>query len=107
MTKRWFGPSRGVGLASMIAAAALLGTVVMAQQNQAPAGRQGGAGAAAGQGRQGGAPAPAAPAAGRQGGAPNFDTIEVKVLPVQGNVYLANGGFVNAAFSVGDDGVVV
>jgi glyoxylase-like metal-dependent hydrolase (beta-lactamase superfamily II) len=88
----------------MIAAAALLGTVVMAQQNQQPAGRQGGAGAAAGQGRQGGA---AAPAAGRQGGAPNFDAVEVKVLPVQGNVYMANGGFVNAAFSVGDDGVVV
>jgi cyclase len=105
MTKRWFGPSRAVGVASMIAAAALLGTVVMAQQNQQPAGRQGGAGAAAG--RQGGAPAPQGQAAGRQGGAPNFDSIEVKVLPVQGNVYIANGGFVNAAFSVGDDGVIV
>ena len=95
---------RGLGLASMIAAAALLGTVVVAQQGQAPQGRQGGAGAAAGQGagRQGGA----APA-GRQGGAPNMDNIEVRVLPVQGNVYMANGGFVNAAFSVGDDGVTV
>jgi glyoxylase-like metal-dependent hydrolase (beta-lactamase superfamily II) len=38
---------------------------------------------------------------------PNLDTVEVKTWPVQGNVYLAVGGFVNAAFSVGDDGVIV
>jgi cyclase len=38
---------------------------------------------------------------------PNFDTVDVKAWPVQGNVYLAVGGFVNAAFSVGDDGVIV
>ena len=38
---------------------------------------------------------------------PNFDNVEVKTWPVQGNVYLAVGGFVNAAFSVGDDGVIV
>ena len=40
-------------------------------------------------------------------GQPNFDTVEIKTWPVQGNVYLAVGGFVNAAFSVGDDGVIV
>jgi glyoxylase-like metal-dependent hydrolase (beta-lactamase superfamily II) len=71
----------------MLGTAALLGTVVFAQQNQQPQGQ----------------------AAGRQGGAGqmDFSTIEVKVLPIQGNVYMAVGGFVNAAFSVGDDGVVV
>jgi glyoxylase-like metal-dependent hydrolase (beta-lactamase superfamily II) len=40
-------------------------------------------------------------------GQPNFDSVEVKTWPVQGNVHLAVGGFVNAAFSVGDDGVIV
>jgi glyoxylase-like metal-dependent hydrolase (beta-lactamase superfamily II) len=69
----------------MIATAAFLGSVVFAQQNPPQQGRQGGAG----------------------GAAPNFDKVEVHALPVQGNVYMANGGFVNAAFSVGDDGVVV
>jgi cyclase len=58
----------------MIAAGVLLGTVGVAQENQAQ---------------------------------PNFENVEVKTWPVQGNVYLAAGGFVNAAFSVGDDGVVV
>jgi glyoxylase-like metal-dependent hydrolase (beta-lactamase superfamily II) len=38
---------------------------------------------------------------------PNVDSVEVKTWPVQGNIYLAVGGFVNAAFSVGDDGVIV
>jgi cyclase len=38
---------------------------------------------------------------------PNVANVEVKTWPVQGNVYLAAGGFVNAAFSVGDDGVLV
>jgi cyclase len=37
----------------------------------------------------------------------NVDGVEVKTWPVQGNVHLAVGGFVNAAFSVGDDGVIV
>ncbi len=40
-------------------------------------------------------------------GQPNVADVEVRVWPVQGNVYLAVGGFVNAAFTVGDDGVLV
>ena len=40
-------------------------------------------------------------------GQPNFADVEVRVWPVQGNVYLAVGGFANAAFSVGEDGVLV
>jgi glyoxylase-like metal-dependent hydrolase (beta-lactamase superfamily II) len=50
-----------------------------------------------------------APAQGRQGGPPqqNFDNVEVKTMHVQGNVYMAVGGPFNAAFSVGDDGVLV
>jgi cyclase len=94
MIQRGFGPSRGLAAAAMIATAAFLGSVVVAQQNPQ-------------QGRQGGA-APQGQAAGRPGGGgPNLADVEVHVLPVQGNVYLANGGFVNAAFSVGEDGVLV
>jgi glyoxylase-like metal-dependent hydrolase (beta-lactamase superfamily II) len=93
----------------MVAVAAVLATTVMAQQP--PQGRQGGAGPAGGQGRQGGpAPAPAQPAQGRQGGGGpqlDFNAIEVKTMHVQGNVYMAVGGPFNAAFSVGDDGVLV
>lgn len=37
----------------------------------------------------------------------NFDNIEVETMHVQGNVYMAIGGPFNAAFSVGDDGVLV
>ena len=40
-------------------------------------------------------------------GQPNVADVEVRVWPVQGNVYLAVGGFANAAFSVGEDGVLV
>jgi cyclase len=99
MTQRGFGPSRRLGVASMLAMTALVGSVMFAQARQ---------GGAAPQGRQGGpAPAPQGQAAGRQGGAPNMDNVEVHVLPVQGNVYMAVGGFVNAAFSVGEDGVLV
>ena len=81
MNKRWFGPSLAFVAVSMTA---LLGAVGFAQQNQAQS-------------------ASAQATADR----PNFDNIEVKIWPVQGNVYLAVGGFVNAAFSVGDDGVIV
>ncbi len=42
-----------------------------------------------------------------QGQPPDVASVEVKVWPVQGNIYLAVGGFVNAAFSVGGDGVIV
>ena len=108
MKNRSFVMSRGA--LAVFAAAALVATVA-AQQAPPAQGRQGGAGAApAGQGRQGG-PAPAAPAGqGRQGGgAPqlDFNAIEVKTMHVQGNVYMAIGGPFNAAFSVGDDGVLV
>jgi glyoxylase-like metal-dependent hydrolase (beta-lactamase superfamily II) len=37
----------------------------------------------------------------------DFNAIEVKTMHVQGNVYMAVGGPFNAAFSVGDDGVLV
>ena len=37
----------------------------------------------------------------------NFANIDVQTLHVQGNVYMAVGGPFNAAFSVGDDGVLV
>jgi glyoxylase-like metal-dependent hydrolase (beta-lactamase superfamily II) len=80
MIKRGFGPLTVLGAAAAMAA---LGAAVFADQ-AAPAG-----------GRQGGA------------GAQNFDNVQVNILPVQGNVYMAIGGFVNAAFSVGEDGVVV
>ena len=47
-------------------------------------------------------------ASAREGQAPaGAASGEVKVWPVQGNVYLAAGPNVNAAFSVGDDGVLV
>jgi glyoxylase-like metal-dependent hydrolase (beta-lactamase superfamily II) len=95
MVKQGF--ARPAGLAAALVVAAALGTVVFGQQNPPAPGRQGGAGAA-------GQP----PAAGRQGGGgQNFDNVKVEVLPVQGNLYMANGGFVNSAFSVGEDGVVV
>lgn len=68
-----------IALLAVLTLAALPGTVGFAQQNQ---GRQGGAG-------------------------PNFDNIDVQTLLVQGNVYLAVGGPFNAAFSVGEDGVIV
>jgi glyoxylase-like metal-dependent hydrolase (beta-lactamase superfamily II) len=86
---------------SAVAIASLMGTAGLAQQ-----GRQGGAAAA--QGRQGGAGAGGGRqgAPGRQGGQ-NFDNVEVHSLHVQGNVWMLNGGFVNAAIQVGDDGVLV
>jgi len=68
-----------------------------AAQGAGAQGRQGGAGAP---GRQGGA-------GGRGGAQPNFDNIEVQTFLVQGNVYMAVGGPFNAAFSVGEDGVLV
>src|SRR5688500_334238 len=73
--------------------ALLLAVAYLAQPGSAqqPAGRQGGAGAAGG----------------RQGGAPNFDNVQIETLHVQGNVYMATSGQFNAAFSVGDDGVLV
>jgi hypothetical protein len=43
----------------------------------------------------------------RQGGAANMDNVEVRSLHVQGNVWLINGGFVNAAVQIGDEGVLV
>ena len=47
-------------------------------------------------------------AQGRQGGGGlDFDAIEVQTLHVQGNVHMAIGGPFNAAFSVGDEGVLV
>jgi cyclase len=87
---------------ALLAAALFIGTVGYAQQPAAQGaggqGRQGGAGPT--QGRQGGA--------GRQGGGgQNFDNIEVQTFLVQGNVYMAVGGPFNAAFSVGEDGILV
>lgn len=38
---------------------------------------------------------------------PDFSNIDVQTLHVQGNVYMAVGGPFNAAFSVGEDGVLV
>ncbi|MBI4264390.1 MAG: MBL fold metallo-hydrolase [Acidobacteria bacterium] len=88
---------------AVLAGSAFVGTVGLAQQPQAP-GRQGGPGGQ-GQGRQAGA---GPQGQGRQGGAGlNFDNIEVQTLHVQGNVYMAVGGPFNAAFSVGDEGVLV
>lgn len=90
---------------ALLTAAIFIGSVGFAQQ---PAAAQG-QGAAGAPGRQGGA----APAPGRQGGAGrggpqlNFDNIEVQTFLVQGNVYMAVGGPFNAAFSVGEDGVLV
>ena len=57
------------------------------------------------QGRAGGA---AAPAQGRQGGPPqSVDNVEVRSMRVQGNVWMINAGFVNAAVQIGDEGVLV
>jgi cyclase len=49
---------------------------------------------------------PAAQQAGR-GGGPNLDTVEVHVLPVQGNVYMLVGGGGNVTIQVGPDGVLL
>ena len=91
-----------LGVFCTVVIAVVMGTASRAQQ-----GREGGAA----QGRQGGAGA-AGPStslgAGRQGGAqPNFDNVEVRSLHVQGNVWMINGGFVNAAIQVGEEGVLV
>ena len=69
--------SKFVAVLSGFAVAAVIGTTGLAQQR------------------------PAAPAQ------PNFANIDVQTLHVQGNVYMAVGGPFNAAFSVGDDGVLV
>jgi|SoiMethySBSTD1v2_1073268.scaffolds.fasta_scaffold61155_2 cyclase len=88
--------SRALGVVCTVAIALFMGTAGRAQQGRA-------GGAAPAQGRQGGA----APA-GRQGGAQqNFDNIEVRSLHVQGQVWMINAGFVNAAIQVGDEGVLV
>jgi cyclase len=81
-------------LAVTAAVAAFMGTAATAQQGQQ---RQ--QGQQTQPGRQGGAPA--APAQ------QNFDDVQVRSLHVQGNVWMINGGFVNAAIQVGDDGVLV
>src|ERR1051325_5692135 len=87
---------RALAVLCTVAIALFMGTAGRAQQ-----GREGGAAPA--QGRQGGAGA-----AGRQGGAQqNFDNVQVRSLHVQGNVWMINGGFVNAAIQVGDEGVLV
>ena len=82
---------------SALAIALFLAASGAAQQSQ-------GAGAAGVQGRQGGA---GTAGRGRQGGAPNMDNVEVHSLHVQGNVWMLNGGFVNAAVQIGDQGVLV
>lgn len=38
---------------------------------------------------------------------PNFDNVEIKVLPVQGNIYMLVGAGGNITLSVGDEGVLV
>jgi len=58
-------------------------------------------GLAQGQGRQGGAPAAAAPAQ------PNFDNVQIEALHVQGNIWMLTGGGFNSAISVGPDGIMV
>jgi glyoxylase-like metal-dependent hydrolase (beta-lactamase superfamily II) len=87
-------PRARIALAT-VAVAALLGTAGTAQQNRAPG--------AAAQGRQGGAATPA----GRPAQAPNPADADVRSLHVQGNVWLINAGFVNAAVQIGDEGVLV
>ena len=72
--------SKFMALLSVLAVAAFVGTTGQAQQ-------------------------PARPAAAQA--QPNFANVEVQTLHVQGNVYMAVGGPFNAAFSVGDDGVLV
>jgi cyclase len=41
------------------------------------------------------------------GGTPNFDNVEIKVLPAQGNVYMLVGAGGNVTVQVGKDGVLV
>lgn len=79
--------ARGVLLVASFAAA--MGTAVTAQQQR--------------QAQQQQAPRAQAPAR----AAANDDATEVRSLHVQGNVWMLNGGFVNAAIQVGDDGVLV
>ena len=95
---------------ALLTAAIFIGSVGFAQQPQPAQGGQGRQGGAAPGGRQGGAaPEGRQGGAGRQGGGGglNFDAIEVETFLVQGNVYMAVGGPFNAAFSVGEDGVLV
>src|SRR5262245_91783 len=42
-----------------------------------------------------------------RGGAANFDSVDVKSLHVQGNVWMLTAGPFNAAVQIGDDGVLV
>jgi cyclase len=89
---------RGIGASAAVrtlkvGVLVLAAASTLAAQGGSAAGRQGGDGSA-GQGgdRRGSAPA---------------DGTEVKSLHVQGNVWLLNGGFVNAAVQIGDEGVLV
>ena len=85
------GSPRATSVICVVAIAMFLGTAGRAQQGGAAPGRAAGAGAA-----------------GRQGGAQqNFDNVQVRSLHVQGNVWMINGGLVNAAIQVGDEGVLV
>jgi len=49
----------------------------------------------------------AAPVRAQTGGAPDFSSIEMHSLHVQGNVWMIVGGPFNAAVSIGNDGVLV
>ena len=49
---------------------------------------------------------PAAPAAAAPQ-QPNFDNVQIRIVPVQGRVYLLNGAGGNTTVQIGDDGVLV
>jgi cyclase len=69
-----------------LGATALLGTLVVAERLQ-----------------QGSTPAPQT----RAPQTPSFDNVEIKVLPVQGNIYMLVGAGGNITLSVGDEGVLL
>jgi cyclase len=71
-----------------VASAAVLLGAAMAVQAAQPA-------------RRPAAPAAAAPQQ------PNFDNVQIRIVPVQGRVYLLNGAGGNTTVQIGDDGVLV
>jgi cyclase len=81
------GNGSALGLALGLAVSVAAGVTVLGQAAGGPSPAQG-------------QPAPARPQ-------PNFDSVEEKVLHVQGNVYMVVGAGGNTTLQIGDDGVLV